>query len=81
MITPEQLSQETQKQSSALSEMAVNSVDIGTQMLITADVPVETALTTVTEAASALANGIPEVAAEGAGAIAEIAAELFSGLF
>ncbi|MFY7999940.1 MAG: hypothetical protein ACOVSW_15185 [Candidatus Kapaibacteriota bacterium] len=81
MIPPEQLSQEAQKQSSALSEAAVNSVDIGTEMLIAADVPVESTLTTVTEAASALSGGISEVASEGVGAIGAIAGEFFSSLF
>ena len=81
MIPPEQVSQEAQKQSSALSEAAVNSVDIGTEILIAADVSAEPALTTAAEAASALADGIPEVASEGVGAIGAIAGEFFASLF
>ncbi len=81
MIPSEQFPQEAQKQSSLLSDAALNSMDIGVEMLIAADVPAESALTTITEAASALSGGIPEVAAEGVGAIGAIAGEFFSSLF
>ncbi len=77
----EQLAQEAQKQQSATPDIVIGALDVGTHLITSADEPVDAALSAITESASALADAIPDIAAEGATTLAEAAGEFFAGLF
>ncbi len=77
----EQLAQEAQKQQSAVPDAVIGALDVGTHVLTMSEAPLDTALQAVTESASALADAIPDIAAEGASTLAEAAGEFFAGLF